>query len=568
AVDFGLALLQRLNEGRFALRGNIVTMTGIARSSADYAALAALIATGAPQGLVLAKSEISAPAAAPYLWSATKSSDGAIALSGMVPDLAAKATLAGAKGHPAVAALSYASGEPGGFLASATTALDLLQFLDIGSASYDGTGWAIAGEAASASEKAAIEASFATYKLAAAGWAFDVSVVAAPAPMAPYTWSATRSADGAIALAGHVPTQGMKNFLAIYAGNAITDTTAVTDGAPEGFVGQVRAALDAVLALDSGAAQFDGNTWTLSGQAASAAVRDSVLTGLGTFAKDWTVAIATPAVVEPAAVPDVQPEAPDTIEPAVPEKPAVTAPTVDPAYRFSATRGAGRAVTMSGNLPAEPALRFFGVITGAPTTGVTIAAGAPDGFVLSAETGIRGLMVLQAGELAFANGKLSLSGTAATDADRDALTASIAALSSGAAWTVAIATPPPLMACQTKVVEFSAANAILFQSGAAIIATESQPALDALAGYLALCPNADVDIEGHTDADGDDQLNLALSVARAEAVIAALVSRHVAASRLYAVGYGESQPIADNTTAAGKRLNRRIVVKVQEHHQD
>jgi outer membrane protein OmpA-like peptidoglycan-associated protein len=69
-------------------------------------------------------------------------------------------------------------------------------------------------------------------------------------------------------------------------------------------------------------------------------------------------------------------------------------------------------------------------------------------------------------------------------------------------------------------------------------------------------------VEGHTDADGDEQLNLALSVARAEAVVNALIERGVAPARLYALGYGESSPIGDNTTAEGKELNRRIVVKV------
>ncbi|HTM78498.1 MAG TPA: OmpA family protein, partial [Devosia sp.] len=369
---------------------------------------------------------------------------------------------------------------------------------------------------------------------------------------------------GAIALTGHVPTQGMKNFLAIQAGNTVADTTEVGAGAPEGFVNQARAALDAVLALDSAMAQFDGKSWTLSGQAASDAMRDSVLAALGDTAKGWSVTITAPAATVPS---DSKPEIAPA-QPVAPEQPIAAAPAVDPAYRFSVTRGAGGAVTMNGQLPAEPALRFFGVITGAPTTGVTVADGAPDGFILSAETGIRGLMTLQTGELTFAAGKWSLSGAAASNADRDAVAASIAALPTGASWTVTLAAPTPLAACEAKVTAFSAANSILFRSGAAIIATESEPALDELASYLALCPAADVDVEGHTDADGDDQANLALSVARAEAVINALVTRKIAPSRLYAIGYGESQPIADNKTSAGKRLNRRIVVKVLEHHVD
>ena len=83
-------------------------------------------------------------------------------------------------------------------------------------------------------------------------------------------------------------------------------------------------------------------------------------------------------------------------------------------------------------------------------------------------------------------------------------------------------------------------------------------------------PDKVVQIEDHTDADGDDNLTLALSVARAESVVNALISRNILAARLYAVGYGETKPIASNETTVGKRQNRRIVTsapgeKSQEH---
>ena len=66
-------------------------------------------------------------------------------------------------------------------------------------------------------------------------------------------------------------------------------------------------------------------------------------------------------------------------------------------------------------------------------------------------------------------------------------------------------------------------------------------------------------VEGHTDADGEDEANLALSVSRAEAVVDALILRGIGPERLYAIGYGESLPIASNETRAGKQANRRIV---------
>lgn len=69
------------------------------------------------------------------------------------------------------------------------------------------------------------------------------------------------------------------------------------------------------------------------------------------------------------------------------------------------------------------------------------------------------------------------------------------------------------------------------------------------------------EVAGHTDADGSDASNLALSEARARAAVAYLGTRGVAAERLQAAGYGESQPIADNATADGKAKNRRITFK-------
>ena len=121
--------------------------------------------------------------------------------------------------------------------------------------------------------------------------------------------------------------------------------------------------------------------------------------------------------------------------------------------------------------------------------------------------------------------------------------------------------------CKDKVGAFAARNAILFQSGSALITESSGPALDELAGYLKACPEATMHVEGHTDADGEDALNLALSVSRAEAVVESLIARGVGYERLYAIGYGESLPIATNDTREGKQANRRIAFTILDEHQ-
>ncbi len=66
------------------------------------------------------------------------------------------------------------------------------------------------------------------------------------------------------------------------------------------------------------------------------------------------------------------------------------------------------------------------------------------------------------------------------------------------------------------------------------------------------------EIAGHTDSDGSNAYNLALSRRRAQAVVTYLRSRGVPANKMVAVGYGEARPIADNRTEDGKARNRRI----------
>jgi len=71
-----------------------------------------------------------------------------------------------------------------------------------------------------------------------------------------------------------------------------------------------------------------------------------------------------------------------------------------------------------------------------------------------------------------------------------------------------------------------------------------------------------VELQGHTDSRGADAFNLELSQRRAESVRDYLIAQGVSGTRLEAKGYGETQPIADNTTKVGQQENRRVVMKV------
>lgn len=102
---------------------------------------------------------------------------------------------------------------------------------------------------------------------------------------------------------------------------------------------------------------------------------------------------------------------------------------------------------------------------------------------------------------------------------------------------------------------------ILFDFDEATLRLESEPTLRQLLAALQATPSMSVDIEGHTDAIGNDAYNMVLSERRAQSVVAWLTDNGAAVSRLNAVGRGEAAPVAANDTADGRALNRRVEVR-------
>ena len=107
-------------------------------------------------------------------------------------------------------------------------------------------------------------------------------------------------------------------------------------------------------------------------------------------------------------------------------------------------------------------------------------------------------------------------------------------------------------------------DAVRFASGKAEILPESQPVLDEVGKILADWPQLRVEIGGHTDTRGAAAFNETLSGARAQAVLDYLLQKYpgLAASQYSVKGYGETQPVADDKTEAGKAQNRRVEFKV------
>ncbi len=105
-------------------------------------------------------------------------------------------------------------------------------------------------------------------------------------------------------------------------------------------------------------------------------------------------------------------------------------------------------------------------------------------------------------------------------------------------------------------------SGLLFAVDKSDLSQTSESNLRELATTLAKYEDTEVLVEGHTDADGADEHNQQLSEARARSVQRYLVAQGVRAGRLTTMGYGEVQPVADNSTAAGKANNRRVEIAI------
>lgn len=109
--------------------------------------------------------------------------------------------------------------------------------------------------------------------------------------------------------------------------------------------------------------------------------------------------------------------------------------------------------------------------------------------------------------------------------------------------------------------ELTLGNA-LFATGKADLNANGMRAVADLATYLKHYPNASAQLNGYTDSTGSANINAVLSAARAASVKTALVNQGINASRLIAQGHGPANPVASNSTAAGRQQNRRVEVAI------
>lgn len=112
--------------------------------------------------------------------------------------------------------------------------------------------------------------------------------------------------------------------------------------------------------------------------------------------------------------------------------------------------------------------------------------------------------------------------------------------------------------CEAELAKIQELGKIAFEPGSATIAAQSRGTMDAIAVILEQCGEVRLEIQGHTDSQGREEMNQNLSQARAQSVLNELRARRVITTSFAAQGYGESNPIADNGTDEGREQNRRI----------
>ncbi len=103
---------------------------------------------------------------------------------------------------------------------------------------------------------------------------------------------------------------------------------------------------------------------------------------------------------------------------------------------------------------------------------------------------------------------------------------------------------------------------VTFPTAGDQVSNSFYPVLGSVAKVLKKYNQTLVDVRGHTDSDGADDYNLALSQRRANSVASYMVSQGIISGRLMVQGFGETQPVASNATAQGKAENRRVEIQI------
>jgi len=358
----------------------------------------------------------------------------------------------------------------------------------------------------------------------------------------PYLWSAERDV-ARVTLGGSSPLPASKGKLleaarAALGGVEVVDQMQLARGAPPRFDNAALLLLDQIGKLKDGKITISDTKVSLFGMARDLGGREAIAAALKNLPEGFTV---------------------------------VANDVKAPPYVFQAYKDpVAQTLTLTGYVPdnnvhaaiaAAAGRKFFSEKV---VDNLKASIGAPTSFVNAVVPALGALSRLSTGTLVVTDREVKLSGDALYDAAVAQMRASLAR-DFPQGWQAKAdisvkpaAAPVDPTVCQQLFSESLAKGKIRFESGRATIDPDSAGLLDRLIEIAMRCPTADIEIAGHTDADGEDASNQTLSEKRAQAVLDYLVKAGLPASRFTAMGYGSSQPVASNGTDEGKAQNRRI----------
>ncbi len=201
-------------------------------------------------------------------------------------------------------------------------------------------------------------------------------------------------------------------------------------------------------------------------------------------------------------------------------------------------------------------------------TAVRVVPEVPGDWTSRVLTGIEALSIMNNGAVTVTADLVSLSGRSGDpEAGEKAARLMVEKLGDDAGFEIdvtylealdPVAALPTPDECEAQIEEIGSARKITFEPGSATIDESALGTMDDIAEVLQQCGSLRLEVQGHTDSQGREEMNLSLSQARAESVLNELRARKVLTSSFVAKGYGEAQPIAENDTEEGREENRRI----------
>ena len=358
----------------------------------------------------------------------------------------------------------------------------------------------------------------------------------------PFVWSAERDVVR-VTLSGSSPLPAIKGRLMEAArtnlgGVEVVDRMNLARGAPPRFDQAALLLLDQIGKLKEGKITLSDTAVSLSGMARELGGREAIAAALKNLPEGFSVAVN-----------DVK--APPYIFQAYKDPVAVT-------------------LTLTGNVPdkdvhaalvAAAGRKFFKEKV---VDNLKESIGAPSRFAAAVVPALGALSRLSTGTLVVTDREVKLSGDALYETAAAQIRAGLGKdFPQGWQFKPEIsvkpaAAPVDATVCQQLFTELLGKARIRFEPGKADIVADSAGLLDRLIETALRCPTANIEIAGHTDSDGDETGNQALSEKRAQAVADYLVKAGLPATRFSAAGYGATQPIAGNDTDQGKAQNRRI----------